>query len=90
MPISISINNRVEFQIFYCAKGFAEGKIVTGYFIYPDSSKSDIFTFNELGDGIYSVTIPHCKQTTCSEEKHGLVVKEDGDVKLFEIVTIRN
>lgn len=90
MLTSIIINNEPDFHLLYSAEDFKEGLIVTGYFIYPNLQKSDIFTFDSKGDGIYSVTITHNKQTDSNMEKYGLVVKENGVVKKFEIIQIHN
>lgn len=91
---TIIIDNKTEFYLLYSAVGFTEGLTVTGYFIYPPPSavpaKSDVFTFDEVGDGIYSAVITHNKQTDSNMEKHGLVIKEDGVVKVFEIIQIQN
>ena len=90
MSISVILNNGEKYHLLYSANGFQEGLTVTGYFIYPDFQKSSTFTFDELGDGIYSVAISYDRKTDSYTEKHGLVVKEDGVVKKFEILQIRN
>jgi len=90
MAITILINNKKDIQLLYSARNFVTGLIVTGYFIYPDFQKSDVFTFDELGDGIYSVEIVHNRRTDSNTEKYGIVVKENGVVKKFEIILIQN
>lgn len=82
------ISNESDFRLLYSAEGFVEGVTVTGYFIYPNLTKSDVFTFDELGDGVYSTTITHNQQTNSYFEKCGLVIKENGIVRKFEIVQI--
>ena len=90
MAFTILIENKKEFRLFYSAVKFKTGKTVTGYFIYPNLTKSDVFTFDELGDGVYTVTITHKKQTNSNMDKYGLVIKENGSVKRIEIVYIQN
>ena len=90
MTISILRDNKDNFQLLYSSIQFATGLTVTGYLIYPDLTKSDPFTFNEEGDGIYSITITHSRKTNTNIEKYGLVIKEDGVVKKFEIIQNQN
>ena len=90
MAFDILIDNKTEFRLLYSAAKFRTEKTVTGYFIYPDFSKSDVFTFDDLGDGVYSVIIPHNKQTNSNMDKYGLVIKENGTVKKVEIVYVQN
>lgn len=87
---TVLINNEETYHLLYSSQKFVDGLTVTGYFIYPDMSKSDIFTFDPLGDGIYYVKLPHTRKTSLNVEKYGLVVKEDGVVKKFEMVHIQN
>lgn len=90
MTISVILNNETEFHLLYSAEGFIKGLTVTGYFIYPNMQKSDVFTFDELGDGIYAVVINHTRELVSNTEKYGLVLKEDGIVKKFEIIRIHD
>lgn len=87
MLISILIAND-KFRLFYSTVNFVVGKTITGYLIYPNTEKSDVFTFDELGDGIYSVIATITKKTNPDrfKEKYGLVIKENGVVKYFEIL----
>jgi len=87
---TIIIDNKTKFHLLYSAEEFKAGIVVTGYFIYPNLQKSPVFTFESLDDGIYSVEITHNKQTNSNMEKYGLVIKEDGVVKKFEIIQIQN
>lgn len=75
-------------RFFYASSGFAEGKDVTGYVIYLDLQKSDVFSFDSLGDGIYTVSIPIRRATKSASEKFGVVIKEDGTVVKFEIILL--
>ena len=88
MSISIIIDNEKNYWLLYSSTKFKAGKIVTGYFIYSNLIKSDIFNFVDLGDGIYSATVTHNQQTTSFIEKCGLVIKENGTVKKFELVQV--
>ncbi len=90
MTVPIIIDNRKKFRLLYSAGEFKDGLVVTGYFIYPDLQKSNVFTFDAVGDGVYSTEITHNKQTDSNMEKYGLVIKEDGVVKKFEIIQIQN
>ena len=74
-----------ENRIFYNSSKFTEGLTVTGYFILPDDgvSKTDVFTFTELGDGIY-----YLDYTYTMIGKHSLVVKENGEVKSFDTIKV--
>lgn len=90
MAFTILIDNKKEFRLLYSAVKFKAGKTVTGYFIYPNLAKSDVFTFDDIGDGVYAVTITHKKQTDSNMDKYGLVIKENGVVKQIEIVYIQN
>ena len=88
MSITVILNNKKNFHLFYSAEKFATGKTVTGYFIYPNLEKSDDFLFDDLGDGIYSAEIINNRTGISSREKYGIVVKEDGEVKKFEMIQI--
>jgi len=89
MSVTITLRHHEGvFQLFYASKGFQEGLIVTGYFIYSDLTKSDVQTFEELGDGIYSVFFPYVQKSNKKIERYGVVVKENGVTKLFEIVNL--
>jgi len=89
MAITITIRHHENvFQIFYASAGYQEAVTVTGYVIYPNMTKSDVVEFDELGDGIYSGTFPFEKQSNNRTEKLGLVMKENGVTKLFEIVNL--
>jgi hypothetical protein len=88
MAIEIVLYGEPKFRLFYSSKGFVEGLTVTGYFIYPNLTKSDVFTFDDQGDGIYTAEIDYTKETTLNREKWELVVKEDGVVRKSETVLI--
>jgi len=89
MPITITIRYHENvFQIFYVSVGFQEGLTITGYVIYPDMTKSDMLEFDELGDGIYSGLFPFEKKSNNRIERYGLVMKENGVTKLFEIINL--
>ena len=87
---SIILNNETEFRLLYSGREFKDDLIVTGYFIYSDLSKSDVFTFDNLGDGIYAVEIKHTRKLVSNHEKYGLVLKENGIPKKFEIIQIHD
>lgn len=76
------------FQVFYASTSFQEELTITGYVIYPDMTKSDVLEFDELGDGVYSGLFPFEKKSNKRIEKYGLVMKEDGVTKLFEIIDL--
>ena len=40
-------------RIFYQAKGFGEARTVTGYLWTPELKQTAVYTFTELGDGVY-------------------------------------
>lgn len=89
MAITITLRHHEGvFQIFYASAGFKEDLIVTGYVIYSDMTKSPIVNFDELGDGIYSGIFPFEKKSNNLIERYGLVMKENGVPKLFEIVNL--
>ena len=89
MSINIVLRHHENvFQIFYASVGFQEGLTITGYVIYPDLTKSDVLEFDELGDGIYSGLFPFEKKSNNRIEKYGVVMKEDGVTKLFEIIDL--
>ena len=89
MSITITLRHHEGvFQIFYSSKGFQEGLTVTGYLIYTDLTKSDVQTFEELGDGIYSMLFPYVQRSNNRIERYGLVMKENEVTKLFEIVNL--
>lgn len=89
MAIDVTVRHYENvFQIFYAAASFQEGLTITGYVIYPDITKSDVLEFEELGDGIYSGLFPFVKKSNNRIEKYGLVMKENGVTKLFEIVNL--
>lgn len=89
MAINITLRHHEGvFQIFYSSAGFRVGLTVTGYVIYPDMSKSDVLEFDEIGDGIYSGLFPFEKKSNKLVERYGLVMKENGVTKLFEIVNL--
>jgi len=90
---TILIEDIKDFHLFYQASGFVEGLIVTGYFIYPDLHKGNVFTFVEIGDGIYGVVLtPDNLDPLVAEKptlidlmkKYGLVLKENGVAKKFQ------
>ena len=89
MAITITVRHHENvFQIFYFAKNFQEGLTITGYVIYPDMTKSDVLEFDELGDGIYSGMFPFVKKSNNRIERYGIVMKENGVTKLFDIVNL--
>ena len=90
--MSITIRNlgKGTFQLFYAPFGFKEGLVVTGYLIYPDFSKSPILSFEELGDGVYAVNITYKRKTMEYDEKYGIVIKENGETKHFNIIQMEN
>jgi len=89
MAITITLRHHEGvFQIFYASAGFLAGLAVTGYVIYSDMTKSDILEFEELGDGIYSGLFPFEKKSNKLIERYGVVMKENGVTKLFEIVNL--
>jgi len=91
--ITILIEDINDFTMLYSSVNFATGLIVTGYFIYPDLSAGNVFTFTELGDGVYGIRlIPTNLNSLVLKEsdlmqKYGLVLKENGIVKRFSIVS---
>jgi len=89
MSVTLTLRHHENvFQVFYASKGFQEGLTVTGYVIYPDMTKSNILEFEELGDGIYSGLFPFEKKSNNLIERYGMVMKENGVTKLFEIVNL--
>jgi len=84
---TILIEDIKDFTLLYKAINFAVGLTVTGYFIYPNTQKSDVFNFVELGDGIYAAAALKLLQVDSGDlmQKYGLVIKENGIVKKFEI-----
>jgi len=88
---TILVGDRDNFYLLYSSAGFIEGLIVTGYFIYPDFTKTETFTFLELGDGVYGakgLSLPATGRSSTTVdimEKYGLVMKEDGVTKILEI-----
>lgn len=89
MSVTITLRyHENAFQLFYASTGFQEGLIVTGYVIYPDMTKSNTQEFDELGDGIYSGLFPFEKKSNNRIERYGIVMKENGIVKLFEIINL--
>ena len=90
MVVVIQIRNKGEFQLLYSSAGYAGGLNVTGYLIYPDLTKSSITSFVDIGDGIYAATFTHIRKTQDLDEKYGIVIKENGDVKYFGFIKIIN
>ena len=88
MSITVTLIGEDSFTLLYASVGFSVGLTVTGYVIYPDMEKSDEFAFDELGDGIYGVSIPYTNKRNWITDKYGIVVKENGVPKKFEIVDI--
>lgn len=72
-------------RVYYHTRKFTEGVNVTGYFILPNDGAdcSEVYTFTEVKDGIYYLDI-----TYRIIGKYGLVIKEDGETKLFEIFKV--
>lgn len=84
---TVLIEDIKDFTLLYKAVNFMTGLTVTGYFIFPDLHKSDPFNFIELGDGIYAsakLELSNMEQSDLMQ-KYGLVIKENGTVKRFEI-----
>lgn len=89
MSISITLWGEETFQLLYSSVGYTEGLTVTGYLILPpDSTKSVVVAFEELGDGIYAGSMPFTRVRNRAKEKLGLVIKENGVVKKFEIIDL--
>ena len=89
MAITITLRHHEGvFQVFYTSRNFQEGLTVTGYLIYSDLTKSDVQTFEELGDGIYSAFFPYIQKSNKRIERYGLVGKENGVTRLFEIINL--
>ena len=86
--VTIVNNGGTEFVLFYSSGGFKEDLDVTGYVIYTNLQKSAVFEFSELGDGIYAASIPIQKTVPASAEKYGVVIKENGSTKEFDIVQV--
>ena len=90
MAITVTLRHHEGvFQVFYQSLNFQEGLTVTGYLIYSDLTKSDVQTFEELGDGIYSMLFPYIQKSNKRVERYGFVGMENGVTKLFEIVNLR-
>lgn len=84
----ILITSSKDFYLLYNSVGFVEGVFVTGYLIYPDLQKGKVFIFDEMGDGIYSAKVALDVEKDSGDElmeKYGLVIKENGTVRKFEI-----
>lgn len=90
MSIVLQIGRNYHFQLLYSALGFVAGLAVTGYLIYPDRTKSDVVVFEDLGDGIYAGDFPYIRKTAELDEKYGVVIKENGVVKHFELIKMIN
>lgn len=90
MDIIIRNQGTGHFQLLYASRGFHESLDVTGYLIYPNTSKSNTETATEIGDGVYSLSFPYVRQTLEWEDKYGIVVKENGIVRLFGIIRMIN
>lgn len=90
MAITIRNLGKGNFQLFYSPHGFKEGLNVTGYLIYSDFSKSGVLNFVELGDGVYAINVPYDRKTLEFDEKYGVVIKEDGETKHFDIIRMIN
>lgn len=88
MSVEIILNNEKNFHLLYSAEKFTTDLTITGYFIYPDLEKSAVFTFEEIGDGIYSSVIINNRKGRVNTEKYGIVIKENGEVKKFEVIQI--
>lgn len=89
MAITVTLRHHESvFQIFYISENFQEGLTVTGYLIYSDLTKSNVQTFEELGDGIYSMLFPYTQKSNKRVERYGFVGMENGVVKLFDIVNL--
>lgn len=88
MTVPITLWGQEAFQLLYSSTGYTEGLTVTGYLILPDLTKSVVVEFEDLGDGIYAGLMPFIKTRNRMKEKLGLVMKEDGVVKKFEIIDL--
>lgn len=75
-------------RLFYAATLFQEGLTVTGYAIYDDATKSAVVSFTDLDDGIYTATMPIVQTNKSASEKYGVLVKENGIPKEFEILLV--
>ena len=88
MSIPIILWGQETFQLLYSSTGYTEGLTVTGYLILPDLTKSVVVDFEELGDGVYAGLMPFTKVRNRRKEKLGLVIKENGVVKKFDIIDL--
>lgn len=88
MSVPITLWGQENFQLLYSSTEYAEGLTVTGYLILPDLTKSVVVTFEELGDGIYAGLMPFIKVRNRRKERLGLVIKENGVVKKFDIIDL--
>jgi len=88
VSIPITLWGQNTFQLLYASSGYTEGLTVTGYLILPDLTKSVVVDFEDLDDGIYAGLMPFTKVRNRRKERLGLVIKENGVVKKFEIVDL--
>ena len=88
MSVPITLWGEDSFQLLYSSTGYTEELTVTGYLILPDLTNSVVVTFEELGDGVYAGLMPFTKVRNRRKERLGLVIKEDGVVKKFEIIDL--
>lgn len=88
MSVPITLWGKDTFQLLYASAGYVAELTVTGYLILPDLTKSVVVAFEELGDGIYTGLMPFTKVRNRRKERLGLVIKEDGVVKKFEIIDL--
>jgi hypothetical protein len=88
MTFTVVLNNGKKFHLLYSAQKFETGLTVTGYFIYPDLQKSQVFSFSELDDGVYAVEVTNDREKQSNVEKYGIVIKENGEVKKFDVIQI--
>ena len=86
--IILQRRNKDEYVLLYNSVKFKTGLTVTGYIIYPDLSKSAVYTFDELGDGIYNAVIPFEYDSGENISKYGVVVKENGKTKQFRLLRV--
>jgi len=86
----IQTQNGKEYKLLYSSRNFQSGVAVTGYIIRPDNSKSAEENFDELGDGVYVGVFQHERKTADLFEKCGVMIKENGIPRTFEVVQVIN
>ncbi len=74
-------------RIFYQAKSFTTGRVVTGYLWTPELIQTPTFAFTELGDGVY-----YHDHTFEMPGTHLGVFREDGEqtrTAVFRVVSTK-